>query len=248
MIRAFDSYYGAVLADEAGVVDYSRPAMHRYAKSGVAFSLPGIAEEEDALEAYFHWYTPQPGDLAFDLGAHAGVSTYLLAQAVGPAGKVLAFEPDPITFRHLESNIEAHGLHNVTALPMAIAPRAGRLAFYSEGSLGAALVDVASRPGAGQTVEVDAITLADACDIAGLPAYVKMDIEGAELEVIASSRELLRTAAIHFSVDTNHNVGGSLTSMRLERLFADIGYEATSSADYGFMTTWARPRGTRQHP
>ena len=70
-----------------------------------------------------------------------------------------------------------------------------------------------------------------------------MDIEGAELAVIAASRELLRKFKIHFSVDTNHTVDGGSTHGPLERLFADAGYEATSSAQYGFITAWARPRG-----
>lgn len=243
MIAAFDSYHGAVVADAVGRVDYSRPGIHRYTKSGVEFSLPSIAEEEEALEAYFHWYKPQPGDLVFDLGAHAGVSTYALSKAVGPTGRVYAFEPDPITLPHLRRNVEDLGLSNVIVIPKAIAQSAGRMNFYAEGALGSALVDVASRTGTREMIEVEAITLADACHLAtARPAYVKMDIEGAELDVIESSEDLLRGAAIHFAVDTNHRVGGGLTNRRLERLFAKAGYEAESSARYGFMTTWARPR------
>jgi FkbM family methyltransferase len=244
MIVAFDSYYGAVVPDARGVVDFSRPGKHRYAKSGLEFSLPSVAEEDGTLEGCYYWHTPKAGDLVFDIGAHAGVSTHMLAKTVGPHGKVYAFEPDPTAFPHLQRNIEAHGLQNVTAVPKAIAARRGRLAFHSEGSLGSALVDVASREGTGDTIEVGAITFADACAMAGAaPTYVKMDIEGAELAVIAASRELLRKFKIHFFVDTNHMVDGGLTHRPLERLFTDAGYEATSSARYGFMTTWARPRG-----
>jgi hypothetical protein len=105
------------------------------------------------------------------------------------------------------------------------------------------LSNVASRKGTRGTILVDAITLADACELAGdKPAFVKMDIEGAELEVIASALELLHDSSMQFAVDTNHRVGKQLTHKRLEDLFSRAGFESISSADSGFMTTWARPR------
>jgi FkbM family methyltransferase len=242
IIVHFGTYYGTVFPDAQGVVDYSCPRIHRYLKSGVEFQLPSIAEEEEAIACYFRWYTPAPGDLVFDLGAHAGVSTYSLSQAVGPVGNVFAFEPDPIAWDSLMHNIEALNMRNVHPVRKAVAGKAGQLAFQPEGSLGSALSNVASRKGTRGTMLVDAITLAGACEVAGgKPAFVKMDIEGAELEVIASALDLLRGSSIQFAVDTNHNVGGQLTHKRMEALFSQAGYESVSSADSGFMTTWARP-------
>ena len=242
MILHFDIYYGAVFPDEHGIVDYSTPRIHRYKKSGIEFRLPSIAEEEEAIESYFRWYKPLPGDLVFDLGAHAGVSTYALSQAVGPQGRVFAFEPDPIAWESLTYNIEALGMRNVVPVRKAVAGKVGQLTFQSEGSLGSALSSVASRAGTGGTMLVDAITLSDACALAGgKPVFIKMDIEGAELEVIESSLDLLRGAPMHFAVDTNHNVGGELTHGRMEALFSKAGFETMSSAESGFMTTWARP-------
>jgi FkbM family methyltransferase len=240
MIVHFDSFYKVVRPDANGEVDYSRPRVHRYMKSGIEFHLPSIAEEEEAIDSYFRLYRPKAGDVVFDLGAHAGVSTYFLAQAVGPTGKVFAFEPDPISWKSLMHNIEALQMRNVHPVQKAIAGKAGKLSFQSEASLGSALSNVASRAGTGTTTMVDAITLADACELAGcLPAFVKMDIEGAELEVIAAAQAMLRGSCVQFAADTNHNVGGQLTNQRLERLFSEIGFECMSSADSGFMTTWA---------
>jgi FkbM family methyltransferase len=228
--------------DSNGVVDYSAPRVHRYRKSGVEFHLPSIAEEDEAIGTYLHWYQPRPGDLVFDLGAHAGVSTYSFSKAVGPAGRVYAFEPDPVAWTSLMRNIEHHGMTNVYALQKAIAGKRGRLAFQSEGSLGSALSSVASREG-GNTMLVDAITFMDACEIAGgPPRFVKMDIEGAELAVIAAAAEYLRGKRIDFAADTNHIVDGNLTAERLERLFEEAGYESQSDGTSGFLTTWARAK------
>lgn len=242
MIIHHEAYYSAVFPNAQGVVDYSCPRIHRYMKSGVEFQLPSIAEEEDAISSYFRWFKPEPGDLVFDLGANAGVSTYFLSQAVGSTGNVFAFEPDPIAWESLMHNIKTLNMRNVHPVQKAVAGKAGQLKFQSEGSLGSALSSVASRNGTRGTMLVDAITLADACELAGdKPTFVKMDIEGAELEVIASALELLRDSSMQFAVDTNHKVGGELTHKRLEDLFSQAGFESISSADSGFMTTWARP-------
>ena len=56
---------------------------------------------------------PQPGDVVWDVGAHAGLSAYHLAQMVGPSGKVYAFEPDAINYEFMVRNIETHQLANV---------------------------------------------------------------------------------------------------------------------------------------
>ena len=86
LVEHFDSYYRVVVPDGDGVIDYSAPRLHRYVNSGLEFHLPSLPEEEEATESYFRWYTPKPGDLVIDSGAHAGVSTYALSQAVGPRG------------------------------------------------------------------------------------------------------------------------------------------------------------------
>lgn len=112
--------------------------------------------------------------------------------------------------------------------------------FQAEGALGSALARVASRSSAGDRIEVDAIDFSQACALAGgRPAFVKMDIEGAELEVIASSRHIIGESPMHLAIDSNHLVEGRLTKDRLESLFKEIGYSVFSSADSGFLTTWA---------
>jgi hypothetical protein len=69
-----------------------------------------------------------------------------------------------------------------------------------------------------------------------------MDVEGAELGIIESSREFLRKNPIHFAFDSYHRLReGGLTCTPLERLFQSIDYAAESSAEFGQMYTWAAP-------
>jgi FkbM family methyltransferase len=55
----------------------------------------------------------KPNTLALDIGAHIGTHTLNLSRAVGPNGKVIAFEPQPKTFCELFMNTEINGASNV---------------------------------------------------------------------------------------------------------------------------------------
>jgi hypothetical protein len=97
--------------------------------------------------------------------------------------------------------------------------------------------------GAGSSSKVvDTLGLQDACrQFGSVPNYMKIDIEGAELNVVASSIDFLRQHPIHLSIESNHLVDGQFTSRPLEALFACIGYKAWSSDKYGQLFTWAEP-------
>jgi FkbM family methyltransferase len=60
-----------------------------------------------------------PGMVALDLGAHVGYRTVLMADVVGPAGRVIAIEAAPSNFMLLTANLRRRGLRNVLALNIA---------------------------------------------------------------------------------------------------------------------------------
>ncbi|SRR6266404_3989439 len=239
----FETYFSQVVPECQGenlVVDYSRPRLQRYAKSGIEFELSSLAEEGEALDGYFYWYKPRPGDHVFDIGAYCGVTTYHFSKLVGPEGCVYSFEPDPANYSLLLRNIERHQLTNVVPLQMAVSASSGTARFVSEAALGSALSAHLPRATTGKVKTVTTISFADACTRWGVPAFVKMDIEGAEIETLSAARSLLMDHAIHFALDTNHWIHGVRTNSAVERLFIDCGYQVESSEKFGFMTTWAR--------
>ncbi len=246
MAEKFDIYFSPLVPSERDgmqVLDYSKPGnVQTYRGSGLAFEMASFPEEEEAIEEYFKWYRPKAGDLVFDMGAHCGVSTYHLSRLVGPEGKVIAFEPDPVNFAILLRNIARHGMANVTAVNVAVAGTNGKLAFNSEGTIGSSLVSLLGRESAGSVLMVDAMTLQDAFAQYGVPVFCKIDIEGAEVDVIAKSGELLRGCKTQFALDTNHpKADGKCTDKEIEALFQSYGYETLSQAN-PLLTTWARPK------
>lgn len=241
LAKDFDQLFSPLVPSECDgklVVDYSHPGvLQTYASSGLQFEMASFPEEEDAIADYFKWYRPRSGDVVFDVGAHCGVSTYYFSKDVGPTGRVIAFEPDPTNFGLLQRNIERHNLSNVLPVQVAIAATREPVRFACSATIGSGMVQYVA-VGASPTRLVDAMTLADAFGKWGAPQFCKIDIEGAELEVIGSSADLLGEHTGQFVLDTNHTVGGSLTCGRIEEMFRASGYRVESSTS-GIKTTWA---------
>lgn len=236
----FDTIEGQAIEGRT-ILDFSRPGLQRYRKSGAAFQFPSIPED-DVMDAYTHGYAPQPGDVLWDAGAHAGATTYFLAQMVGPSGKIYAFEPDQNNYNYLLQNIELHKLHNVIPVKKALSGSSGTAEFCMDGSMCAGLTDYLTYSEKDKFQKVVTVSFADACaEFGEVPTFVKMDIEGAEVVTIESSREFLKVHPVNFAIESNHPVDGELTCKPLEKLFSSIGYEVWSSDKFGQMFTWAKP-------
>src|SRR5262249_684607 len=65
----------------------------------------------------------RPGDVFVDVGANVGYFSPLAARAVGPLGRVIAFEPTPPTLEELRHNVALNDLQNVTVHGEAVLDR-----------------------------------------------------------------------------------------------------------------------------
>ena len=73
----------------------------------------------------------KPGDHFVDCGANIGYFTFAAVKAVGPAGRVDAFEPDPVNRARLEENLAANGSPaNVHVHPVALSDHSGEATLY----------------------------------------------------------------------------------------------------------------------
>jgi FkbM family methyltransferase len=202
------------------------------------------------MDAYVAGYRPQSGDVVWDIGAHAGATSYAFARMVGPTGKVYAFEPDEHSYSYLLRNIEMHELQNVIPVKMALAENTGTAHYSMDGTLGAGLADFAQCPDKHKLRKVETLSFPDACEEFSKPSYVKMDVEGAEASIIHGALPVLKKSPIHIAMETEHRVDHEYTSVPITRMLAQIGYEVWSSSKFGGQQfTWAEPRthsGNRQ--
>lgn len=129
----------------------------------------------------------KPGGVFYDVGANVGFLTVLGARLVGPSGIVYAFEPVPTNAGYVRRNAEANRFAHVKVVEKAVSNRSGpRVLNLARYSGGAALDSVEAPPDADGTLQVDVVTIDDAVGRHGMrpPSVVKIDVEGAELEVL----------------------------------------------------------------
>jgi FkbM family methyltransferase len=176
-------------------------------RAGLAQTLGRLARRS-GYETRFHdalLGAVRPGDVVWDVGANVGRYTLPLSKAAGPEGHVYAFEPNPAALEWLHE--EAGDLVNVTILPYALGAEPGRLPFEPGSDGRGALSRIATAPREG-LIEV-AVVAGDAMrgGEAGVPAVIKIDVEGYELEVLRGMRETLRArqlrtvcVEVHFAI------------------------------------------------
>jgi len=135
-----------------------------------------------------------PGQVFVDVGANIGYLTLLAAARVGPAGRVVAVEPGPDNLHFLRRNLEVNGFANVRV----VAAAAG--ACRTEATLHLSPVSTIhslhapAEPGAGSSsIAVAQVRLDELLEAP--PDLVKIDVEGAELEVLAGMTGWLEAGA-----------------------------------------------------
>jgi FkbM family methyltransferase len=121
-----------------------------------------------------------------DCGGNIGLGTVAFKQEY-PESTVTVFEADPTIARCLEDNVRAMGYEGVTVVPAAVSTAEGSATFLADGAIGGRL----SEGQQGRTIEVRTIRLADYID--GPVDLLKLDIEGAEFDVV---RDLCATGRI----------------------------------------------------
>lgn len=166
-----------------------------YCKSIRQFA--GLFMEIFLKEYYYLEKTTLPIE-AIDCGANIGVGL-LYIKLMAPNARVTCFEPNPEAREVLEKNIAANGWgHSVTVHPYALAKKDGTAELYrdqdAEKNSGASLSKYLGKKNFLVSVPVRTVRLSDY--IKGSVDLLKMDIEGAEFDVLEDLVERQRMTGI----------------------------------------------------
>ena len=137
----------------------------------------------------------RPGDVFYDIGANVGYFSILAGRLAGPGGAIYAFEPVPVNASLVERNARLNHLENVQVMRIAISRQTGRsellLASYAGGAV---LKGAGIPPDFAGSITVETSTVEDLLKIRKIrpPDIVKIDVEGAELDVLKGMIEVLR--------------------------------------------------------
>ena len=150
-----------------------------------------------------------PGDVFYDIGANVGFFTLLGARLVGPAGRVVAFEPVPWCARAVGNNIELNEFGHAQIRAEAVGDADGVARLFVVGEASWSHLESTGRH-ADVRDEIDvAVVALDSLVAAGTlppPDVLKIDTEGAELQAIEGARATIarhRPAIVCELHDTN---------------------------------------------
>ncbi len=148
-----------------------------------------------------------PGDLCFDIGANVGESSEVMLQL---GGRVLAVEPQAENIRVLQARFS--GNRNFVLVPQALGARVGRgelmICEHSEcSSMSPEFISKVTESGRlpaeryqwNEVREVPTTTLDELIARYGMPAFVKIDVEGFEAEVISGCSQKLTVLSLEFT-------------------------------------------------
>lgn len=226
-------------ADNGFDVYYRRGHFEYKLDGGIEFSsYENMSDElKRSLRGYLAHYSPKKGDIVIDCGAYIGEFTLYAAKAVGPDGRVIAFEPDPNINKALIANIKLNALDNVTVVNKGLWSRDGVLKFVGDSARGYSFVFAEGSPGA---IDVPVVTLDSELARLGVKRvdFIKADIEGAEVEFLKGAANTLRADKISLAIASYHIVDGRKSHIALEKALALLGF-TTSTAHPVHLTTYA---------
>jgi FkbM family methyltransferase len=239
MLLRFDYYFSAVrpyFEQGLSVVDYSSPRFQQLSGfEDFPVYFHSYPEPMASSDAYLSFANLKSGDVVLDLGAYAGMASILFSKQVGDHGMVVSYEPDPHNHEAATINTGMHkkfsGLDNIRLNRQAIWRDEGGLEFSCDGNMGSSASQIVGKRG--EVRQVETTTLDGILRKHGLTHidFLKIDIEGAEIEVIKQSLPLLKRLKPPIVMES-HRVDNQHSAAVCGELLHSIGYETwTSSGD-----------------
>lgn len=180
-----------------GLVKWS-PASHAWYVLEDYSSEPAMAKSREEPEEWL-METLSAGMTVIDVGAHQGRYAIEFSRHVGEAGLVVAVEPERRNLELLTQNLELNGIHNVRAIQAACWSCRESLQFLRSNTLDLSRV----RKSPDKKEDLIGLPLDDLVEGLALRRVdqVKIDVEGAELEVLEGGRKMLREFRPHLFVE-----------------------------------------------
>jgi len=178
------------------------------------------------------------GDVFYDVGANVGFFSLMAARLVGVAGIVYAFEPVPANVTVLTANVFLNHFENIMVVPKAVAianSRAHLIITQHPGGAKLTTVDTPLNSRIKRVIPVDVISLDEWLQESSArpPTLVKIDVEGAEFQVIQGMQQIIRRFRPKIVYEIDHPREDSLQEIKiqLDVFFQRSGYRVSPLED-----------------
>lgn len=177
------------------------------------------------IEGYLMEHMPHPGDTVIDAGPYPGNFTIILSRLVGRRGTVLAFEANKNNCHDLRMRLRKLRLKNVVVLNVALWDSDNLQVLTKREGEGSSLFGWDKNGGADtdrvSTRRLD--TIVTELKISRID-YIKMDIEGAEIEAVEGATKILATQSPALVIAAYHIRNGAATCKTVAESLQRLGY------------------------
>lgn len=193
------------------------------------------------IKGYLNKYLPRSGDVVIDCGAYGGAFSIYAAKLVGDNGRIISFEPDSKNYELLLSNIKLNGLNNIIPVNKGLWDSNDTLPFNAIHSGTSSLFDKKEN---GLASNISVVTIDSEIATLGIKKidFIKMDVEGAEIEALKGAEKTLTENRVNLAVASYHIRDGKQTCHGVEKLLAGFGYKAETSFPEHLTTYASKPK------
>jgi len=176
--------------------------------NGLVFHVPfwdAVWQLREHFILYEKYHVFKEGDTIVDAGANVGIFTIKAAKTVGAQGVVIAIEPSLDNLKFLETNIKLNDLKNTIVVRKGLWNKKGRKKLYLSYMPGSHSLIYRENIDRFSEIEVDKLdSIVKETGIKKVD-FIKMDIEGAEVEALEGARQILRNDDLKMIIELHGN-------------------------------------------
>jgi len=177
------------------------------------------------FDYYQYFYKVKKDDVIIDAGANCGHLSIFFSKLIGDKGLVYAFEPDSFNIKRINKNRELNKdlSDNIKIEELLLWNENKLVNFYEAGTVGSSAVWI---PDTDKCVKKQAIRIDEWVmknNISKLD-FIKMDIEGAEIEALEGCVQTIQNLKPNFAIASYHIVNGQATYIKVEEFFKKMNY------------------------
>ena len=198
-----------------------------------------MTQHEDFLLERF---SCKKGDIVVDVGAHIGQYTITSSDRLGPNGKVVAIEADPANFEMLKLNINLNQFTNVLPINYAVSSKEEKVKLYLPSQESGftkynTIMTDRARTEKDKFIQVNANTLDNLLQQNGISHedvnWIKIDVEGAEFEVLkGATRILSKSKDIALLIEVHNLAGGNNFYTQIVEFLGSYGFKIEFEKKY----------------
>ncbi len=165
----------------------------------IAEHVVSLTDEKELLQHLLKGLLPD--DVVWDIGASFGLYTCFVSAKLGERGKVYAFEPEPRMRKLLGRNVALNRCRNVSVLPCALGSTDAETILYQSDSPNAGTSALTQRTDYRVKAQGINVLLRRGDSLVNehtvsVPTILKIDVEGAEAQVLGGMGHLLRNNSL----------------------------------------------------